>query len=129
MAKPGDENKPSVAGAEIAEALAMHFLPDEVRERVDGRVDGLALGEPEISPLLRQGLRQAGIGRLEVAMLELQFKVQHLENELDHQKQDVERVEHDQDNSLTEGRAIAISIGVTTMLLGAVGVIAKALFG
>jgi hypothetical protein len=129
VVKPEDEEKAPVAGNEIAEALAMYFLPDEVREQVDGRVDGLALAEPEISPLLRQGLRQAGIGRLEVAMLELQFKVQHLENKVAHQQHDVERVERDQSASITEGRVFAISITVTTVLIGAAGAIGQALFG
>lgn len=98
--------------AEAVAALAASLLPEEVRERLNGKVPDSVVVRGELPVLLRQGFEQAGIGRTEVAMQRLQIEIEHL-------KEDMQRLERSQEKGITDSRVVTLVLAVMAPLLAA----------
>jgi hypothetical protein len=89
----------------VFEAILAGFLPDEVRESLDGVLPKLPFGEGNPTPLQSQAMRQSGVDSSQVAVLVLKV-------ELDALRRDIDRLEETQtkqgESALTEGQVFAL---------------------
>lgn len=95
--------------AEAVEVLLAGYLPDDVREGLDGNLPARAFDQSELTPFQSRALRQAGVDAGQVAVQVLQVEIVQL-------RRDFERIERDlatqAEGSITEGRIIFIVFGV-----------------
>lgn len=106
--------------AEAIAALAAALLPEEVRERLDGKVPASVVVRGELPVLLRKGFEQAGIGRTEVAMQTLQIELNHL-------KEGIQRLERTQEKGMTDSRVVTLVLAVMAPLLAAAYLLSNAI--